>query len=125
MEKIVSDNNFSTFADDTQIVAVNAAGTSAATAAGVNVPNNFRRVIIVANRVDASNYAVALGSVAIPGQEVEIHPVGGDIEVFPSSIPTFNQNFLDGSPSFVTARGAALRGISSPSVGLNAWSRLG
>ncbi|GLH75603.1 hypothetical protein SSBR45G_05110 [Bradyrhizobium sp. SSBR45G] len=124
MEKIIYDNTVSTFADDTQIVVVNAAGTSASTATAIYPPNNFRRVIFLVNRIDDSNNAVAFTAVATPGQEVEIHPVGGNIEVFATRIPTYNQNFLDGSSSFVTAQGTALRGVPNPGS-LNAWSRLG
>ncbi|MGY3452481.1 hypothetical protein [Bradyrhizobium sp. USDA 4353] len=123
MEKIVYDNTVSTFADDTLIVAVNAAGTSAATAAGAYVPDNFRRVIFVVHRTDDDNNAVAFAAVAKPGQEIEVHPIGGSIEIFPAKIPTYNQFFLDGSTSFVTAQATSLRGVPNP-TGLNAWSRL-
>jgi len=123
MEKIIYDNNVSTFTDDTQINVVDAAGTSASGATGLFVPGNFKRVIFLVNRVDDSNYAVGFLSIAVPGQEVEIHPIGGSIEVFATKIPTYNQNFLDGNQSFVTSEGSGLRGVPNP-FGLNAWSRL-
>lgn len=126
MQKVVFNNNVVTFADDILVLEINAAGTNASGATGLVPPANFERVVFVVTRVDDNNRAVAFFGLPTVAQEIEIHPVGGEIEVFATKFdPSPPSTFLDGSTSFTTTLGASLRGVVKPSNGTLYYSHLG
>jgi hypothetical protein len=102
--KVFEKNLIVTTVPDTMIIqSVNASGTTASAIAGfVNFSGSL--TIVVATRVDDSNYAVTLfpNPNSQSGQVVEVYPTSsGSVTVF-----IWESTFVDGSSSMVVSQGA-------------------